>query len=78
MSSPSTAVPELVTLKDGLSVSLAALRVLWNLEERGLDLRAEGDVLLIRPRSRLTAADDAAIRSYRDELLTLVRTCEVM
>ena len=67
----------LVPLRD-LSVSLAALQLLWNLETRGLSvtIREADGCLYVRPKGRITAADAAAIRQHRDELLALVRYCE--
>ena len=63
----------------GFSVPLPALRLLWDLEERGFHLgQAEDGALLVSPRSRLTADDDAAIRNHKDELKALVGFCEVM
>ena len=76
-----TTAPELetVVLKGGLVVSLAALQLGWRLEARGLHLRLAADGgLIVGPRSRITHEEDAAIRQYRDELLALVRYCEVM
>jgi hypothetical protein len=69
---------EMVILQGGRVVDIAAIKVLLDLEERGFTLRAEADSLLVHPRSRLTMADDEAIRAHRDELLALVRACEVV
>ena len=71
-----TVAPELVTLRGGFSVSLAALQILWSLEDRQFEVWVvTGQGLTIRPRSRLTHEDDAAIRQHRDELIQLVRYC---
>ena len=76
---PSTVTPDLVTLTGGLSVSLSALRILWDLENRQFAIHVDGDALHIRPGSRLTVDDDRAIRAHREELVALVRYCtEVM
>jgi hypothetical protein len=69
---------ETVVIRGGLSVPLAALRVLWDLEARGFTLTAADDGLIIAPRSRLTADDDRAIRRHRDELIALLRYCETI
>jgi hypothetical protein len=69
-------VAEIVVLGGGLAVPEAALEVLWQLEARGFALAATEDGLRVSPGSRLTAADAAAIRAHRDELLRLVRFCE--
>ena len=65
---------ENVVLKGGLSVDIAALRLLWALEDRGLDVRlaADGD-LLVGPRAELSADDRAGIRAYRNQVVQLVR-----
>lgn len=66
----------LVVLHGGLAVPLAALRVLWSLEDRGLIVRLDGDGLLVGPRGKLTDADRAGIRQHRDDLRQLVADCE--
>ena len=71
-----TTAPELVTLRGGLVVSVDALRVLWNLEGRGFDVKL-GDgrryKVLVGPSDRLTEKDKAAIHTHRDALAELVR-----
>jgi hypothetical protein len=71
-----TTAPELLTLKGGTVVSVDALRVLWELEDRGFDVKL-GDghpyKVLVGPPSRLTASDKAAIHTLRDALAALVR-----
>ena len=71
-----TTAPELVTLKDGRAVSVVALRLLWDLEIRGFDVRL-GDghcyMVLVGPSDRLTDEDKAAIQTHRDALAELVR-----
>ena len=71
-----TTAPELVTLRGGLVVSVDALRVLWDLEDRGFDVKL-GDgrryKVLVGPSDRLTAEDKAAIHTHRDALAELVR-----
>ena len=75
-SSKTTTAPELVTLKGGLVVSVDALRVLWDLEDRGFDVKL-GDghryKVLVGPSDRLTAKDKASIHMHRDALSQLVR-----
>ena len=72
------ATTETVVLKGGVSVSLDALKVLWNLEDRQFLLSVDGDSLLVQPQASITVADDAAIRQHRNELIALVRYCEVI
>jgi hypothetical protein len=67
---------ELVTLTGGLAVPLPALQLLWDLEARGFTLLVDDDGLIVRPRARITPADDRAIRQHRDELIALVRYCD--
>jgi hypothetical protein len=72
-----TEAVETVVLSGGLSVRLAALRVLWDLEERGFTVSPrDGGGLRVAPKSRITPDDDAAIRRHRDELLALVSHCD--
>ncbi len=76
METISTTASELVTLKGGLVVSLDALRMLWDLEDRGFDVKV-GDgrryKVLVGPFDRLTTADKVAIHTHRDALAELVR-----
>ena len=71
-----TTASELVTLKGGLVVSADALRTLWDLEDRGFDVKL-GDgrryKVLVGPSDRLTTKDKAAIHTHRDALADLVR-----
>jgi hypothetical protein len=72
MTSPS----EVIALRAGPTVALAALRVLWQLEARGFSFEVREDRLYVTPRDQLTPIDEADIRTYRDELCALVRHCE--
>ena len=71
-----TTARELVTLKSGLVVSVEALRVLWDLEDRGFEVKL-GDgrrfKVLVGPSNRLTSKDKAAIATHREALAELVR-----
>lgn len=67
---------ELVPLKDGPAVPLAAILLHLALEERGFSVRVEGSLLCIAPASQLTAADHAAIRQHRDALFGIATYCE--
>ena len=64
-------VTEVVTLRGGLQVPIAALRLAWALEERGCTMRLDGDALIVQPRSLLSEADVARIRTHRDALRTI-------
>jgi hypothetical protein len=71
-----TVPEETVTLQDGFTVTLVALRLAWDLEERGFHLGLAGDGgLVVGPQSRITTLDDAAIREHKRELIALVRYC---
>jgi hypothetical protein len=65
-----------IVLRGGLTVPLGALQVLWDLEARGFDISEDAGMLVVAPKSRITADDDQAIREHRDELLTLVKYSE--
>ncbi len=68
---------EFVALKGGLAVPLAALQLLWRLEDRGLEVRlSERGGLLVGPRAELTPDDRAAIREHKPVLVTLVAYAE--
>lgn len=68
--------PEIVVLKGGHSATLAALRLLWSLEDRGLTLTLDGEDLLVGPRTDLTPGDRDLIREHKPELIYLVRYCD--
>lgn len=69
---------ELTTLRGGFTVPLDAVRLLLELEDRGLRIRLDADgAVLIGPQRHLTDADREAIRRYRDELRALIRYCEM-
>ena len=76
MMQATTTAPELVTLRGGLVVPATALRVMWDLEYRGFDVKL-GDgrryKVLVGPSDRLTAKDKASIHMHRDALSQLVR-----
>jgi hypothetical protein len=70
----SMSASDFVTLIDGPVVPLAALRLAWSLEDRGLTLRLDkAGGLLVGPGVQLTAEDRALIHAHRDELIALVR-----
>jgi hypothetical protein len=62
-----------VVLAGGLSVPVSALRLAWQLEARGLHLRADNDGLQVGPRDQLTDDDRQAIRAERDDLLSIAK-----
>lgn len=62
------AISEIVTLRGGVAVPVAALRLALDLEGRGITLRVEEDALIIRPRQLLTEADIALLKQHRNDL----------
>ena len=65
-----------VTLRDGLTVPVDALRILWGLEARHFGVSLDDGVLLVSPGSKLTARDRHAISQHREALCVLVRYCD--
>ena len=61
-----------VALKGGLTVPVAPLLLVFQLQERGFTLSQEGDVLVIRPRRLLTDADCQAITRWKHHILALL------
>jgi len=62
-----------VTLRGGLTLPVAAIRLALDLEDRGLTLTIDdGDVLVVGPRNRLTDDDRALIRRWKRHLLAIV------
>ena len=68
-----------VTMKSGLVVSVPALQLLWRLEDTGMVVKLDDQTgrLLVGPTARLTADDVTAIRDHRDELIELVKMCDL-
>jgi hypothetical protein len=62
---------EIITLRQGVCVPLAAILLALNLEERGVTVRLEAGVLLVSPRRLLTPLDLDAIRTHKDALKVL-------
>lgn len=53
-----------------------ALRLAWDLEDRGIHLAADGNELVLSPRGLLTAADLEACRRYKPALLLIAKICD--
>lgn len=70
--------PPAVSLRGGLTVPLAALRLLWTLEEKGVVLRVQGGRLVASLPGGITPDDAAVIRAHRNVLLALVASCEAI
>lgn len=70
--------PELIVLRGGHVVSLAALHVAWKYEDKGIVLSRdteEPDKLHIEPSDGLTEAHLAELRQFKGELLALIDYC---
>ncbi len=63
-----------VTLRGGLTLPLPALRLVWDLEERGFDisLDASGQPV-VEPAAVLTDRDRAALHRWRRHVAALIR-----
>lgn len=78
---PMTAAPDLdidpcdgmVTLAGGVAVGVAALRLVWRLEEQGVALFFdERDRLICRPKARVSAEDADLIRQHLHDVRLIV------
>ena len=63
---------ELVVLRGGVSVPVAAYLLAIDLEARGVHLCGDGDDILVGPRALLTDQDRTAIRELKPHLLDIV------
>jgi hypothetical protein len=63
---------DFVTLRAGLALPLAAVRLALDLEARGLHLGVNGDMLWVGPRDLLTDDDRELIRRWKPHLLAIV------
>ena len=63
---------DFVTLRGGLTLPLAALRLAWDLEDRGLHMTVLDDRLIVGPRELLTDADRDLIRRWKLHLMAIV------
>lgn len=61
-----------VVFSSGLALPLAALRLAWELEARGLHLGADGEMLTLGPRDLITDEDRARVRRWKPHLLAIV------
>jgi hypothetical protein len=69
--------PELVVLRGGVTVPLDAVRLLLDLEQRGVDLHVDEDgAVVCRPGRLLTRDDREFIKMHRDGLKALLLYCE--
>ena len=67
---------ETVMLRGGLIVQVPALRVLWELESRGCEIGVDGDVIVVRPGSKLRPEERAVIQQHRGDLIAAIRYVE--
>ena len=61
-------------LQNGQNVSFKALMFRWELEDRGLSLVPEGEMLVVSPSDKLTDGDRDLIQRHRDALLAIVES----
>jgi hypothetical protein len=61
-----------VVLRGGLALPVAAVRLALDLEERGLHMGIDGDMLTVGPKELLTDHDRALIRRWKPHLLAIV------
>jgi len=60
----------------GALVPDPVLSLLWSLEERGVDIRIDGDdVLAMKPLSQISEPERVLIRRHKAHFLALVRGC---
>jgi len=60
----------------GAMVPDPVLHLLWSLEERGVDIRIDGDdTLVMKPVSQISDPERVLIRRYKAHFLALVRGC---
>jgi hypothetical protein len=64
-----------VTLRNGPIVPAAAYLLFLNFEQRGVQVRRDGDGLLVGPRELLEAADRVQIVRWKHHLLLLLDYC---
>jgi hypothetical protein len=62
-------VSDLVTLRDGTTIVVDALRLSWAIEEQGCAMTAQDGKLHVANGSRLTPAQCAAIKQHKAALL---------
>ena len=55
-----------------------ALRLLWSLENRGVQIRIDHDALVMTPTSKIPESDRRLIKQYKAHLMHLVRSCEAL
>jgi hypothetical protein len=66
-----------VSLLLGPSVPVAALQLVWRLEERGFTMRVDqSGELLVSPGSRLSAEDREQLRRLRRAVTAIVEYCD--
>ncbi len=65
-----------LSLSPGVAVSMDAVRLSWQLEDRGIIVDLDDDNrLVVLPDEEMTADERRAVSRHRGELVTLVRYC---
>lgn len=70
--------PDTVILRGGQVAPIESLKLLWQLEHGGYQVRLDGDGLVVSPGSRLTRQQRLALRRHKQALIDLVRYVEVI
>ena len=63
---------EFAVLRGGYAAPVPALQLLWRLEAAGVQMRRDGEDILVEPLNRLTPADCDGIRRWKQHLLMLL------
>jgi hypothetical protein len=71
-----SASSDYVCLRNGPTVPLAPLQLLWRLEDRGLRFRLDGDDLVISPKEHLTDDDREQLRRWKAHVRVIVDYCD--
>jgi len=53
-----------------------ALHLLWSLEDRGVSIRVDDGLLVMKPVSLIPEADKTLIRRFKAHLILLVQGCD--
>jgi hypothetical protein len=66
------AASEYVVLGGGLTMPVAPMLLMLDLERRGFQFERDGDDIIVRPFSHLTEADRIGLRRWKPQVLALL------
>ncbi len=69
---PEPTEAETVTLRGGFTIPLVALQLAWRLEEHGIEMRVDGNDLIVDPARLVSKKDQQLLRKHVRELKQLV------